>query len=71
MARIGAEPEGYCGIPMHIVRQGGWLSSIAKKHGVADWRTIYNHPENARLRTKRPSSEGKCRSANPVGKENL
>jgi N-acetylmuramoyl-L-alanine amidase len=42
-------------MPTHIVKQGECLSSIAKKYGFADWRTIYNHPENAGFRKKRPN----------------
>lgn len=39
----------------HIVQQGECLSSIAKKYGYRDWRTIYRAPENAALRRKRPN----------------
>ena len=37
----------------HVVRQGEYLSRIAKAHGFADYRTIWDHPRNAALKTKR------------------
>ncbi len=40
---------------IHRVRPGECLSSIAKQYGFADWRTIYNHPENASFRQRRPN----------------
>jgi hypothetical protein len=39
----------------HTVRQGECLSSIAAKYGFSDFRTIYNHPENADFKSKRPN----------------
>lgn len=39
----------------HTVKQGECMASIAKKHKFADYRTIYDHGKNARLRTKRPN----------------
>lgn len=39
----------------HIVQQGECLTSIAHQHGFRDWRAIYNHPDNAPLRRKRPN----------------
>jgi N-acetylmuramoyl-L-alanine amidase len=39
----------------HRVKQGECLSSIAKKYSFTDWRTIYNHPQNAEFRRKRPN----------------
>ena len=30
------------------------MASIAKKYGFADYKTIYNHAENAELKAKRP-----------------
>ncbi|MGK3988663.1 peptidoglycan-binding protein [Sorangium sp. So ce136] len=39
----------------HIVRQGECLSSIAPKYGFADWRVIYNHPDNAEFKKRRPN----------------
>src|SRR5687767_7480634 len=38
----------------HIVKQGETLSDIARRHGFADWRLVYNHSSNAELRKKRP-----------------
>lgn len=38
----------------HIVEQGECLATIAARHGYA-WQTIYNAPENAALRRRRPN----------------
>jgi Putative peptidoglycan binding domain len=40
---------------MYRAAQGECLSSIAGKYRFADWRTIYNHPQNTGLRQKRPN----------------
>lgn len=37
----------------HVVRQGDYLSKIAKQYGVADWRILWNDPANAGLRARR------------------
>ncbi len=37
----------------HTVEQGEHLSGIALKYGFVDYRTIWNHPENAELKKKR------------------
>jgi N-acetylmuramoyl-L-alanine amidase len=39
----------------HIVKQGEYLAKIARQYGFGDFRTIWDHPENAELRAKRPS----------------
>jgi len=39
----------------HNVRQGECLSSIAKRYGFADWRTIYEDPQNTEFRQSRPN----------------
>src|SRR5579862_4427830 len=39
----------------HVVRQGECLSLIAARYGFADWRTLYDHPQNAALKRKRPN----------------
>ena len=39
----------------YTVRRGDCLSSIAKAFGFADYQTIYQHPENAEFRQKRPN----------------
>lgn len=39
---------------LYTVLQGDCLSSIAKKHGFADWRVIYDHPNNSEFKKKRP-----------------
>jgi N-acetylmuramoyl-L-alanine amidase len=40
---------------MYTVDQGDCLSSIAGAAGFADWKTIYNHPNNASFRELRPN----------------
>lgn len=40
--------------PWYTVRQGEDLHSIAEAHGLADWRAIFDHAENADFREKRP-----------------
>lgn len=40
---------------IHTVQQGECLSSIAKKYGFADWHTLYDHPQNADFKRKRPN----------------
>ena len=42
-------------MPMYTVVQGDCLSAIAHKFGFADWRTIYNHGNNAEFRRLRPN----------------
>jgi hypothetical protein len=44
-------------MPLHTVEQGESAASIAAKYGFHDWRKIYNLPENAPLRQKRPQAE--------------
>ena len=39
----------------HTVEQGEYLASIAKDYGFSDWHTIYDHPQNADLKKKRPN----------------
>lgn len=38
----------------YIVKKGDSLSRIADEHGFRNWKTIYDAPENAELRAKRP-----------------
>jgi N-acetylmuramoyl-L-alanine amidase len=38
----------------HTVRQGEYLSLIALDYGIAHWRDIYDHPDNAEFRRLRP-----------------
>lgn len=40
---------------VYPVKQGDTLYKIAKKYGFSDWRTIYNHADNAEFRKKRPN----------------
>lgn len=42
------------------VRQGDCLSSIANAFGFANFETIYQHPENAEFRKKRPNPNIIC-----------
>lgn len=44
----------------HKVKQGECLSSIAKKYGLADWRIIYDYPQNAEFKRKRPNPNLIC-----------
>src|ERR1700682_942147 len=37
----------------HLVEQGEHLSGIAEKYGFADYHTIWDHPENAKLKQQR------------------
>lgn len=38
----------------HTVQQGEYLALIAQKTGYRNWRTIYDHPQNSDLRSRRP-----------------
>lgn len=40
-------------MPVHTVQQGECLSSIAKRFGFADYRSIWDRPENTKLRALR------------------
>jgi len=40
--------------PWYTVKQGEDLLSIAHDYGLADWHTIYDHPENAAFKETRP-----------------
>ncbi len=42
-------------MPTHTVRQGDCFSSIARQYGFASWKAIYDHPDNAELKKKRPN----------------
>jgi len=37
----------------YSVKKGDYLAKIAKAHGHPDWRTIWNHPDNASLKAER------------------
>src|SRR5690349_10384301 len=39
----------------HTVQQGEYLSGIAKQYGLTDYRVIYDHPENAEFKRRRPN----------------
>jgi hypothetical protein len=39
----------------HTVQQGECLSSIAYHYGFGDWHVIYDHPQNAAFKAKRPN----------------
>jgi N-acetylmuramoyl-L-alanine amidase len=38
----------------HVVKPGDCLFRIAKQYEFSDWKPIYNHPENAAFRQRRP-----------------
>ena len=42
-------------MPDYTIVTGDCLSSIARRFGFADYRTIYDHPRNADLRASRPN----------------
>lgn len=39
----------------HVVRRGECLSLIARQHGFSDYKTLYDHPDNADLKKARPN----------------
>lgn len=39
----------------HIVQRGENLTVIARRYGFSNWRLIYDHPDNAEYRKKRPN----------------
>lgn len=41
-------------MPVHAVKQNETLFTIARQHGFRNWRVIYEHPNNGRLRKLRP-----------------
>ncbi|WP_163865189.1 peptidoglycan-binding protein [Myxococcus eversor] len=40
----------------HKVKQGEWLSKIARQYGFAKWQELWDHPDNASLRAKRANA---------------
>lgn len=42
-------------MPIHVVNSGECLSVIAARYGFADYKTIYDHPDNAELKKQRPN----------------
>lgn len=44
-------------MPIYTVQFGDYLVKIAKQHGIANWRTIWDHPNNAELRQLRKSPD--------------
>ena len=40
---------------IYTVKQGDTVPSIARAHGFHDWRIIYNHKDNADLKSRRPN----------------
>lgn len=41
----------------YMIQSGDTLSKIAKEAGIPDWKTIYNDPQNADFRKKRPDPD--------------
>ena len=39
----------------HVVQKGETLSAIARKYGYTDWRVLFNLPDNADFKKKRPN----------------
>jgi hypothetical protein len=37
----------------HTVKQGEWLSRIAAQYGIVDWKVIWDHAKNAKLKDHR------------------
>lgn len=42
---------------IHVVQPGESFSKIARHHGFADWRALYDHPANVKLRSARPNPD--------------
>jgi len=42
-------------MPIHVVQQGECLTKIAARYGFGDHRVLYDHPDNAELKAKRPN----------------
>src|SRR6185503_1625742 len=42
---------------LHTVKQGEHLSRLAEQYGFSDYRTIWNHPENAKLKQSRQNPD--------------
>jgi hypothetical protein len=42
-------------MPYYQIKQGDTLAKIANVFGLADWKRIYSHPDNAEFRIKRPN----------------
>jgi len=42
-------------MPVHTVKQGDCLASIAKQYGFKTWRTIYDDAQNSDFKKKRPN----------------
>lgn len=42
-------------MPVYKVRAGDCLTKIAADHGFGDYKAIYDHPENAMFKAKRPN----------------
>ena len=44
-------------MPIHTVEPGETIQTIAKDYGFRQWRRIFEHPQNRRLREERPNPE--------------
>lgn len=44
-------------MPIHHVKAGDTIQTIARSHGFRQWRRVFEHPKNAQLRATRPDPE--------------
>lgn len=41
----------------HVVKPGEYIASIAWRYGFSDYKKVYDHPDNAALKKKRPNPD--------------
>ncbi len=44
----------------HTVKPGECFASLAEQHGFSSYKTLYDHPENAALKSRRPNPNVLC-----------
>ncbi len=42
-------------MPIHVVKPGECFTRIAERYGFSDYKALYDHPDNAELKKKRPN----------------
>ena len=42
-------------MPIHVVKPGECFTRIAERYGFSDYKALYDHPDNADLKKKRPN----------------